>query len=42
VAFVDVSVVPIDRELLLPRQTVIVDRGRILEIGLASSPDSGD
>lgn len=32
-AFVDVTVVPMDRELLLPHQTVLVQAGRIAAIG---------
>jgi len=35
VAFLDVTVVPMDRERLLPHQTVVVDRGRITAIGRA-------
>lgn len=34
-AFVDVSVVPVDREQLLPHQTVLVRNGRIAEIAPA-------
>jgi len=37
VAFVDVTVVPMDREGLLPHRTVIVDHGRIVEIGPAET-----
>lgn len=35
-AFVDVNVVPMDRERVLTRQTVLVRNGRITRIGLAS------
>ena len=35
VAFLDVTVVPMDRERLLPHQTVIVDHGHITAIGPA-------
>lgn len=36
IAFVNVNVVPFDRELILPEQTVIVRDGRIAEIGPAA------
>lgn len=36
-AFVDVSVIPMDRERVLPHQTVIVRGDRIVEIGPAAS-----
>src|SRR5262245_16228540 len=35
VAFVDVNVVPMDRELILAGQTVVVKDGKIAEIGAA-------
>jgi imidazolonepropionase-like amidohydrolase len=35
VAFIDVNVVPMDRELILAGQTVVVKDGKILEIGAA-------
>ncbi len=44
VAFVEVNVVPMDRERVLERQTVIVRDGRIAEIGPAASirvPEGG-
>jgi imidazolonepropionase-like amidohydrolase len=34
-AFVDVNVIPMDRERVLPRQTVLVREGRIVEVGSA-------
>ncbi|CAN5848556.1 amidohydrolase family protein [soil metagenome] len=37
VAFVEVNVIPMDRERVLERQTVIVRNGRIAEIGPAAS-----
>jgi imidazolonepropionase-like amidohydrolase len=37
VAFVNVNIVPMDREQILNEQTVIVKDGRIVEIGLAES-----
>ncbi|HEV2131846.1 MAG TPA: amidohydrolase family protein [Longimicrobiaceae bacterium] len=37
VAFVDVNVIPMDRERVLERQTVVVRDGRIAEIGPAAS-----
>jgi len=39
VAFVNVNVVPMDRERILPRQTVIVRADRISEIGPADTTD---
>src|SRR5687768_18310460 len=33
VAFVNVSVIPMDKERVLPRQSVVVRNGRIVEIG---------
>jgi hypothetical protein len=35
-AFVDVNVVPMDRERVLPKQTVLVEGGRITALGPAS------
>ena len=37
IAFVNVNVVPFDRERVLPAQTVIVRDGRIAEIGTAET-----
>ncbi|HXG65886.1 MAG TPA: amidohydrolase family protein [Blastocatellia bacterium] len=37
IAFTDVNVIPMDRERVLPRQTVIVRGGQITEIGPAKS-----
>lgn len=33
IAFVDVNVVPMDREIVLPRQTVLVEDGKIVAVG---------
>ena len=37
VAFVDVTVLPMDRERALPRQTVVVEGGRIVSLGPTAS-----
>jgi imidazolonepropionase-like amidohydrolase len=37
VAFVDITVVPMDREQILPHQTVVVVSGRIAQVGPSSS-----
>ena len=37
VAFVDVTVVPMDRERVVEHQTVVVDRGRVVALGPAAS-----
>ncbi|HEX2250452.1 MAG TPA: hypothetical protein VHH32_08870, partial [Gemmatimonadales bacterium] len=36
VAFVDVTVIPMDRERTLPQSTVIVREGRIVSVGPSS------
>jgi hypothetical protein len=37
VAFVDVTVVPMDKERVLPHQTVVVEGGRITQVGFAAA-----
>ena len=37
VAFVDVTVVPMDKEQILPHQTVVVESGRITQVGSSAS-----
>jgi imidazolonepropionase-like amidohydrolase len=37
VAFVDVTVVPMDKEQILPHRTVVIEGGRISQVGLSSS-----
>ena len=37
IAFVDVNVVPMDREIVVPHQTVIVGDGKIITIGATQS-----
>jgi imidazolonepropionase-like amidohydrolase len=37
VAFVDVTVVPMDKEQVLPHQTVVVEGGRITQVGSSAS-----
>jgi putative transposon-encoded protein len=37
VAFVDVTVVPMDKEQILPHQTVVVQGGRVTQVGSAAS-----
>ena len=39
VAFVDVTVVPMDKEQILPHQTVVVEGGRITQVASATSSD---
>jgi cytosine/adenosine deaminase-related metal-dependent hydrolase len=37
IAFVDVTVVPMDKERVLPHQTVVVEGGRITQVGFAAA-----